>query len=150
MLQRAQKIDEQVLLSRREKVEFKSDVVSFVAMILNGFVECAGPAVVHQFRPGADSPKRRSAHLVRRLLATVLHYPVPGTDVMQEEVTVGVDDFVTECRRNDERPRVHGRTRGCGNPGRNVASVAADAVEQAGAPRGFGGPGKGCVAWGDL
>src|SRR5437764_10248098 len=66
-LQRTQEIDEQVLLSRGKKVEFIGHGLGLVAVILNDIVKGAGPAIMQQFGPGTDTPKRRRDRKSTRL-----------------------------------------------------------------------------------
>src|SRR5215471_6956051 len=80
-----------------------------------------------------DTPERRSAQLLRSGRAAVLDDTVSCAHVVEQEVTVGMDDLVAERIWNDKRAAVNHRTRRSGNDGRNVASVAADAIEDCGA-----------------
>lgn len=84
----------------------------------------------------AHSPERRRAQFLRGGRAAVLDDSISCADVVEEEVAIGVDDFIAEGVGNDERAAVDDRACGRGNDGGDVASVAADLLEDRGPGQG--------------
>src|SRR5438105_1706490 len=129
-LKGTQEGDQLILLRGAQVVEVVEHRLSFVAVPLNGVVESDGAAVVEQLRARADSPKRRRTHFLGCFLAAGLHDPVTSTNVVQQEVAVGMNDLAAQRRWNGERA--------CGNRGsrrrsgyrRDMANVTADVVKQ--------------------
>lgn len=95
-LEGAQEGDELTLLGRGEAVEILDHAFGFAPVALDGVVEGGGTAIVKKLSASADSPKRRRAHFSSGLLATGLNDTVTSTDIVEQEVTVGMDDFVAE------------------------------------------------------
>src|SRR4029077_13508728 len=142
-LERTQEGDELVLLSGTEPVEIIRCPGSFLAMTLNGVVERFAAAIVQEFCPGAHSPKRRRAHLLRGILRTVLDDAVTGAYVMQQKVAVRVNDFVAERIRHGGGSGRDSSARRSRGDRRNVAGCAADALEQVCTGNAVGRIGKG-------
>jgi hypothetical protein len=65
------------------------------------------------------------------LLAAGLHDAVTGTDVVEPEVAVGMNDLVAQPSRHDEGAGGDSRSGWSGRNRGDMANVAADVVEQA-------------------
>src|SRR5882762_1838083 len=92
--------------------------------------------VMHQLITRAHTPKRSCPHLVFRGLVkrTVrqsgLSDSITGSDVVDQEITVWMDDFVSKGSRYDKGPAVDDSSRGgCGDRW-DVANVTTDLMEQ--------------------
>jgi hypothetical protein len=96
------------LLGWCEEVEIVGYALGFAAMALDGVVKGGGPAVVEQLRAGAHSPERRGAQFAPGFLTAGLDDAVAGAYVMEQEVTVRVNDFIAELVGNDKRARSYG------------------------------------------
>src|SRR6202035_75502 len=84
--------------------------------------------------------------LVRCVLRTRLYDSITCFDVMQQEVTVWMNDLVTQAGGHDIRSAVdHCSGRGGGDRS-NMAGAAADAGEQLLSRAGGGGIRKDCIA----
>src|SRR5262249_14509886 len=78
--------------------------------------DCLGLAVMQKEIASAQSPKRRRPDLVVCTLSAVLDDGVAGANVVQQEIAVRMDDFVTESRRYRVRTTINRRTsRSCNN-----------------------------------
>src|SRR5437899_10013493 len=99
-------------------------------MTQNRVVAGEGQQIMHQPALEAQSPQRRSAQLVGRALAAVLHNSVAGSYVMQQEVAVGMDGLVPQSCGNSKGAAIDhgpGRSR---RDGCNVTDVATNGIEQ--------------------
>src|SRR6266850_209726 len=130
-LERAQEGDQLVLLGGGKTVEIVGHGLCLAAVPLNGVKEGGAAAVVQQLRAGTHSPKWRRAHFVCGFLAAGLNNAVTGPDVVEQEIAVRMDDLVAQRTGHDERSRSHSRACWRGGDRRNVAEIAADAVEEA-------------------
>lgn len=67
---------------------------------------------MHVSRMHSQPPERHSAHFVSRVLGRVLDDAVAGSDFMQEEIPVGMDDLVAQSIGYGESPSIdHGSRR---------------------------------------
>src|SRR6185437_1120602 len=115
-------------------------------MAQNGVAQSNGFAIVHQAAAQAHAPQRSGAELVTGRVVFLDGKPlpfglvnfrtivflhgnndaVPGPDIVQEKIGVGVKGFVAQRLRNGEDASVHFAAGGGGGEGRNVAGGAAD------------------------
>src|SRR6267378_6956500 len=85
---------------------------------------------MHKARPRAQPPKWDRAELVRGILRPGLDDAVAGPDVVQQKITVGMDDLIAERRWHRESPAIdHGAGRRC-RDGLDMTDIAADPLEQ--------------------
>src|ERR1700730_15679824 len=85
---------------------------------------------MHKARPRAQAPKWSRTELVRSILRPGLDNAVAGPDVVQQKVTVGMDDLVAERCRHGESPAID---HGAGRRRRDslaMTGIAADPLEQ--------------------
>src|SRR5216684_2466102 len=145
-LERAQEGDELVLLGGAKAVEIVGHGLCLAKVPLNGVIEGGAAAVVQQLSPSTHSPKWRRAHFVCGFLAAGLNNAVTGPDVVQQEIAVRMDDLVAQRSGYDERSRSQSRACWRGGDRRNVAEIAADAMEETGTSHTVRRSGKGGVA----
>src|SRR2546423_15167200 len=98
--QRIQKINQLILLRRGQVAIVVDDSVGFIRMTKDGFVTRVVQTIVHQFVARTDAPKRGRAHLVLHRLVELarvridhLSDTVTSTDVVQQKVTIGMNDL---------------------------------------------------------
>src|SRR5262249_25629696 len=92
--------------------------------------DCLGLAVMQKKIASPQSPKRRRPNLVVCTLSAVLDDRVAGADVVQQEIAVRMDDFVSESRRYRVRTTINRRTnRSCNNRW-NVTADTTNFVEK--------------------
>src|SRR5947199_8966057 len=92
-------------------------------MTKNGFVTRIVLAVVHQLVASAHTPKRSRAHFVLHGLVKLtsigidyLSNTVARAHIMQQKITIRMNDLVAECIGDRERSAIDERTRrGAGN-----------------------------------
>ena len=102
--------------------------------------------VVHVARMHAESPQRHGAQFIGGILRRILDDAVAGFDVMEQEVAVGVNDFIAQGFRHGECSAVDNRSCGRGDDGADVAGGAADLLEYVLARLSGSGCGENCVA----
>ena len=96
----------------------------------DGIVAGERATVVEQAVARADSPQRRRAHFVGTSLSAILDDAVSGAHIVQQEVTVRMDDLISQCRGYGERSAIDDRAGRSGHDPRDVADVAADLAEE--------------------
>src|SRR6266536_568341 len=89
---------------------------------------------MHQPVARPKSPKWRGTNLARcpcEFGGRLNRYAVTGTDIVQQEIAVGMERSGSESSRNGERAPIDGRARGRRDNGRNVTNRAAYVVKLA-------------------
>ena len=99
---------------------------------------------------GAESPEGNGAQFVGGVLRGILDDAVAGTDVVEQEVAVGMDDFVAERIGDGERSAIDDRSGGSRDDAADVAGGTADVFEHSLALLSRRGCGESCVSRGDL
>src|SRR5215831_3593865 len=97
-------------------------------MALNGCGHRRCREVVEVESPSAQSPQRSSSNLIVSLWPTVLDNGIISSDIVQQVITVRMDDLVAK-RRCDGKATVEHRSRRCSGNGWSVASSTADTAE---------------------
>lgn len=100
------------------------DFGGLTLMTQNRFSEGQRFAVMHEPRPGAHAPERRSPQFGARGLTTVLDYPVARADVMQQEVAEWSNNLEAKIIRHVELSAVDGCRWPRRENGRNMADTA--------------------------
>src|SRR5215471_15473593 len=109
-------------------------------MALDRFSECPGLPVVHQSVTHADSPERRGSQLIGRRRRVSKHDgPIASPDIVQQEITIGVDEFVTNGTRNCIRPAIDDGADRSRLEGGNVTDGTANLIEKGGSSLGVSG-----------
>src|ERR1700719_5052472 len=85
---------------------------------------------MHKARPRAQTPRWSRTELVRGILRPGLDDAVAGPDVVQQKITVGMDDLVAERCRHGESPAIDHGTGWRRGDGLDVTDIAADPLEQ--------------------
>src|SRR5262245_8050085 len=93
-LQRRQERQHPVLVGRRQRVEVGPGRGGLARVARDRVLEAEAETVVHEPAPGPQAPERGGADPVARGGAAVLHDPVTGADVVQQEVAERMDDLV--------------------------------------------------------
>src|SRR4029453_678450 len=99
---------------RDERITYRG---SLPAVAKDCLIDAVAEPVVHESTACPYPPERDRPHFVSRARTTVLDNSVAGPDVMQQEITVGVNLLVAERLRNSERAAVRQRP-GCGRGNR--------------------------------
>src|ERR1700761_1996177 len=86
--------------------------------------------VMHKARPHAQTPEWRCAKFVGGVLRSSLDDAVAGLDVVQQKITVGMDDLVAERCRHGESPAVDQRAHRRRRDALDMTDTAADLLEQ--------------------
>src|SRR4051812_36475138 len=94
--QRVEERDELVLLRRAEVPVAVDDGGGFPGVAEDRLVAGQRRSIVHEPAAAARAPQRGRAHLVARRLSAVLHDPVSGPHVVEQEVAERVDQLVAE------------------------------------------------------
>src|SRR3974390_380273 len=81
---------------------------------------------MHEPRLHPQSPKRRRAQLVSRMRRTALHDAITRSEIMQQVITIRMNDLVTKGLRNGEHAAVDNGTCGRSHNRRHVARSAAN------------------------
>src|ERR1700730_8037533 len=129
-LQRIQERKKCLLLSRAQFPEALPLVFGFAAVTFDGAFQRQGSEIMHVPGVHAESPQRHGAQLISRVLRRILDDAVAGFDVVQQEVAVGMNDLMPQSLRNSERSAVDDRPRWGRNNGADMASGAANPLEQ--------------------
>ncbi len=145
----AQEFEKSFLFAGLELFKFFGDVSGFATVAPDGVEKSHGRAVVHQARVQADAPERGGADFVRGIVkfgdgkifpCDLVHVPavmlghghddaVACSDIVEQEVSIGVKLLFAERGRNGEGAAVDLRA-GWGSRQRlDVANIAADLVE---------------------
>ena len=130
MLQRIQERNELILLRGRQVAIIVDHVHSFIAVTQDRVVAGKLLAIVHQAIMGTYSPQRRSAHHVGCALSAVLHNAIAGSDIVQQEIAVWMDDLVAQLWWYSKRTPIDDRAWRRGRDRGYVADVATDRVEE--------------------
>jgi len=128
-LKRIEESQDLLLFFCGQLVEALLHLFRFIAVAFNRVGQAQGLQVMHEPRPHAQSPERRSAQLVGRVLLRRLHDTVARADVVQQEIAVGMDNLVAESLRHGERAAVDGRAGRRSHNCAHVARAAADRFE---------------------
>src|SRR5437899_2482456 len=119
-LERAQEFEKSFLIGGLELFEFVGDVLGFAAMAEDGIEQRDRSAVVHKTRVQANTPERGGAdfiggvvvfgdgeifpgdaiHVLAVMLGHGLDDAVASTDIVEEEIAVGVKLLASEGRIN--------------------------------------------------
>ena len=100
--ERVEEGEQLLLLGLGQIPESPGHVFRLAFMSLDGVAQRQGSQVVHVSGPHPQVPKSGGSQLVRRILRPCLHDAIAGADVMQQEVAVGMDDLVSQCRGHEE------------------------------------------------
>src|SRR5215472_175050 len=137
---RLEELDQLRLFCVRKVVELIDDVRRFPLVAQNRLSECPGLSVVDQPVTHADSPERWGPQLIGRRLRRAEHNgPIASADIVQQEVTIGVDQFVTKRARNCECPAIDDSADGSRLEGGNVTDGTANLIEMDGSSLGVSG-----------
>ena len=98
-------------------------------MAQDGLLASRGCAVVHQAIASSQSPQGNGSHFVHGVGGTVLHDTIARSDVMQQEIAIGVNDLAAQSSRDGERSAVDLRTGWRSGDGSDMASGATDLGE---------------------
>jgi hypothetical protein len=113
-----------------ERIVGGRHVRGLALMALDRFLFGERQAIVHQPISRAERPKRGSADLIRRRGKLRQDWDVVArADIVQEKITIGMDDFVPESRRHGEDAAVDLGPWSRGRDCRHMAHCAADPVE---------------------
>jgi hypothetical protein len=110
-LERLEKADDLLFLILRQIPEPSDHVLRLTLVSFDGILQCQRPQVMHEAGAHAQAPKRRRAQLVGCVLWSRLHDSISGLDVMQQEVTVRMNDLVAQRFGYDEGSTVDNRSR---------------------------------------
>lgn len=87
--------------------------------ILHGY----GTAIVQEHTMLAQTPQRHGAHFVAGALASVLNDAVPGSDVMQQKVTIGMEGDAAESCGHTVGSTIDNRSRSRCYKGRGMTQA---------------------------
>lgn len=77
-------------------------MAAFIVVCANGIGERQGAAVMQKAAAQANAPERRRAQFLRGGRAAILDDAVSRAHVVEQEVAVGMNDFVAERVGNNE------------------------------------------------
>src|SRR5205085_5530291 len=107
------KVYQLILLCRTQITIVVNDAGGFVGVTKNGLVTRVVLAIMHQLVARAYTPKRSSAQLVFHGLVKLtsvgiiyLRNAIPRAHIMEEKVTVRMDDLVSQRVRDREGPTI--------------------------------------------
>src|SRR4029077_12170206 len=78
----------------------------------------------------AESPQRHGAQFVGGILRWILNDAVAGSNVVEQEIAVRMNNLVPQRLRHGERSPIDHRPRSSGNDGTDMAGGTADALKQ--------------------
>src|ERR1700756_2281500 len=78
----------------------------------------------------AESPQRHGTQFVGGILRWILNDAVAGSNVVEQEIAVRMNDLIPQRLGHGESSAVNDRSRRSGNDGTDMASGTADALKQ--------------------
>src|SRR5262249_5913569 len=129
-LQRIQERNELILLRGRQAAIIVNHVHSLIAVTQDRVVAGKLLAVVHQAVMRTYSPQRRSAHHIGCALSAVLDDAIAGSDIVQQEIAVRMDDLAAQLGRHGEGAAIDDGACRSGCDRGYVADVATDRTEE--------------------
>ena len=102
-------------------MEMLAYVFGLAAVPFDGVSQGQGFKIVHVPRVRSQAPERHGAQLVSCVLRRILHDAVAGSDVMQQEIAVRMNDLVAQSIGDSENSAIDNRSGGSGDNGADMA-----------------------------
>jgi hypothetical protein len=95
-----------LFLCGAESAEAIPFLFGLATVTFDGVFQRQGLAIVHMPRVHAKSPQRHGTQFVGGVLRRILHDAIAGSDVVQQEVAVGMDALIPQSLWHGERSAV--------------------------------------------
>src|SRR6516165_4454358 len=110
VLERLKKPNQLLLLKRGQCPEIACDATRLPPVPVNRVFERQRRQVVHESGFRAQPPQRRREQLRGGILVTDLHNPVASADLVQQEITEGMDNLVAQGFWHQKHSAIDGRS----------------------------------------
>src|SRR5260221_8421271 len=116
-----EKADQLLFFSLGQPLKVPDYLFRLALVPFDGIVQSQRSQVMHDSGAHPQAPERLCTQLVRGILRPRLYDAIACLNVMQQEVTVWMNDFVAQCLGHHERSAVYGGPPGGGAARRDQA-----------------------------